>query len=197
MNPIKGILVAFVLLSGAIFAPIPSFAQSTDDTDLFSYIYEILRQLFSSGDIEIITDGSSIQDFNKATIILTSSTTTTGPGDGDTGDDDDDGDGRGDDDDDGDGRGDDDDDGEDIDDFNKATIILTSSTTTTGPTKVVLCHIPPGNPSNAHTISVGGHAKDAHLAHGDELGECLPSISEGDNSINSQSLTDDKGKSDN
>ena len=33
--------------------------------------------------------------------------------------------------------------------------------------KVVLCHIPPGNPENAHTIEVGESAVDAHLEHGD------------------------------
>jgi hypothetical protein len=37
---------------------------------------------------------------------------------------------------------------------------------------VTLCHIPPGNPSNAHTITVGAAAADAHLAHGDYLGPC-------------------------
>jgi len=38
--------------------------------------------------------------------------------------------------------------------------------------KIAICHIPPGNPDNAHTISVSGNAKNAHLAHGDTLGEC-------------------------
>ena len=38
--------------------------------------------------------------------------------------------------------------------------------------KVTLCHIPPGNPSNAHTITVGAPAVPAHLAHGDTLGPC-------------------------
>lgn len=38
--------------------------------------------------------------------------------------------------------------------------------------KVILCHIPPGNPASANTISVGGPAVKAHLAHGDTLGEC-------------------------
>ena len=37
---------------------------------------------------------------------------------------------------------------------------------------VILCHIPPGNPGNAHTISVGFSAVPAHLAHGDYLGPC-------------------------
>jgi|SRR5918997_2669869 hypothetical protein len=38
--------------------------------------------------------------------------------------------------------------------------------------KVTICHIPPGNPDNAHTIRVSENAVDAHLAHGDELGKC-------------------------
>lgn len=38
--------------------------------------------------------------------------------------------------------------------------------------KVVICHIPPGNPGNAHTISVSPNAVPAHLAHGDTLGPC-------------------------
>ncbi|MBW8050346.1 MAG: T9SS type A sorting domain-containing protein [Cytophagales bacterium] len=38
--------------------------------------------------------------------------------------------------------------------------------------KVAICHIPPGNPANAHTIFVSSNAIDAHLAHGDNLGMC-------------------------
>ena len=38
--------------------------------------------------------------------------------------------------------------------------------------KVVICHIPPGQPENAHTISVSPNAVPAHLAHGDSLGPC-------------------------
>lgn len=38
--------------------------------------------------------------------------------------------------------------------------------------KTYVCHIPPGNPANAHTIHVGNPAVDAHLAHGDSLGKC-------------------------
>ena len=38
--------------------------------------------------------------------------------------------------------------------------------------KVEICHIPPGNPANAHTIQVSGNAIKAHLKHGDYLGPC-------------------------
>lgn len=38
--------------------------------------------------------------------------------------------------------------------------------------KVLLCHIPPGNPDNAHEICVKDRAVDAHLAHGDFYGPC-------------------------
>src|SRR5688572_26716129 len=38
--------------------------------------------------------------------------------------------------------------------------------------KVTICHIPPGNPNNPQTITVGAPAVQAHLAHGDYLGEC-------------------------
>lgn len=41
-----------------------------------------------------------------------------------------------------------------------------------GKEKEAVCHIPPGNPDNAHTISVSANAVDAHLGHGDYLGEC-------------------------
>ena len=47
-------------------------------------------------------------------------------------------------------------------------IILT--VTSTG--KQVICHIPPGNPSNAQTITVSVAAVNAHLNHGDTLGAC-------------------------
>jgi hypothetical protein len=37
---------------------------------------------------------------------------------------------------------------------------------------VTICHIPPGNPDAAHTITVGAPAVWAHLGHGDILGPC-------------------------
>jgi hypothetical protein len=38
--------------------------------------------------------------------------------------------------------------------------------------KAVICHYPPGNPGNRHTIEVGQPAVPAHMAHGDTLGTC-------------------------
>lgn len=36
-----------------------------------------------------------------------------------------------------------------------------------------VCHRPPGNPDNAHTIEVGSEsAVEAHLGHGDTMGQC-------------------------
>jgi hypothetical protein len=40
------------------------------------------------------------------------------------------------------------------------------------PGKITICHIPPGNPANAHEITVSVRALRAHLAHGDNVGEC-------------------------
>ena len=38
--------------------------------------------------------------------------------------------------------------------------------------KVEVCHIPPGNPDNAHTITISENALRAHLDHGDHVGAC-------------------------
>ena len=38
--------------------------------------------------------------------------------------------------------------------------------------KVDVCHIPPGNPANAHTINISENAVETHLDHGDSLGPC-------------------------
>lgn len=43
---------------------------------------------------------------------------------------------------------------------------------------VLICHIPPGNPAQAHTIEVGANALAAHLAHGDTEGECVTQAEE-------------------
>lgn len=41
-----------------------------------------------------------------------------------------------------------------------------------GTNKVKVCHVPPGNPTNWHTITIGENALPAHLAHGDLAGTC-------------------------
>ncbi len=37
---------------------------------------------------------------------------------------------------------------------------------------VIICHRPPGNPANGHTISIGAPAVKAHLAKGSTVGPC-------------------------
>src|SRR4051794_8601818 len=37
---------------------------------------------------------------------------------------------------------------------------------------VDVCHFPPDNPSNFHTITVPSNAVPAHVAHGDVVGTC-------------------------
>ena len=45
----------------------------------------------------------------------------------------------------------------------------------TNPKKVLICHIPPGNPANAHDICVSTHAVEPHQTHhGDTVGACNP-----------------------
>lgn len=53
------------------------------------------------------------------------------------------------------------------------------------PSQVTLCHVPPGNPANEHNITVGAPAVEAHLAHGDYLGECNRAGSADDDSSSS------------
>lgn len=38
--------------------------------------------------------------------------------------------------------------------------------------KVTVCHIPRGNPGNSHPIEISVNALQAHLAHGDFIGDC-------------------------
>jgi len=46
--------------------------------------------------------------------------------------------------------------------------------------KVEICHLPPGNPENVQNIEIGISALEAHLAHGDLLGECIGEHAEAD-----------------
>ena len=65
----------------------------------------------------------------------------------------------------------------------KADLTLTSDefNNAVGDGKVTVCHIPPDNPRNAHTISIGKSALKAHLGHGDYEGECKESVKKGKN----------------
>jgi len=38
--------------------------------------------------------------------------------------------------------------------------------------KIEVCHMPPGNPDNAHTLHISVNAISAHLAHGDYIDDC-------------------------
>jgi hypothetical protein len=52
-------------------------------------------------------------------------------------------------------------------------LTIVPSPAQSGQEKVTICHIPPGNPDNAHTIVVAAAAVPAHLElHGDSVGEC-------------------------
>jgi len=66
---------------------------------------------------------------------------------------------------------------EEIKEFRDGTVVSSSSTSGSSVTeKVTICHIPPGNPGNAHTITVGSPAVRAHEAHGDFVGGSCESM---------------------
>ncbi len=63
--------------------------------------------------------------------------------------------------------------------------------------KVIICHIPPGNPGKAHTIQISRSALKAHLAHGDTLGACrLPPASQTKKTDNVQGGKDNRSLKD-
>lgn len=51
--------------------------------------------------------------------------------------------------------------------------------------KIVICHVPGGNPNNGQTITIGSPALKAHLKHGDVLGECNNNATNQTNQTNS------------
>jgi len=66
-----------------------------------------------------------------------------------------------------------------------------------GERKVIICHVPPGNPDNSHTIRVGVPAVVTHLAHGDSIGACPENHSNEDNEkSNDNSGKENKDKDD-
>ena len=60
--------------------------------------------------------------------------------------------------------------------------------------KVKVCHIPPGNPGNAHTIKISKSALAAHLAHGDTQGACLNDDKDGDDHEDENDDDEDDGE---
>ena len=50
-----------------------------------------------------------------------------------------------------------------------ATALVATSTSAGQDCKVTVCHVPGGDASKVHAISVGVDALDAHLAHGDTI----------------------------
>ncbi len=63
--------------------------------------------------------------------------------------------------------------------------------------KVKICHIPPGNEENAHTIEISESALASHLDHGDTLGACPDDDDEEEepaNLIIIRAITDDNNK---
>jgi hypothetical protein len=51
-------------------------------------------------------------------------------------------------------------------------LLLVFSQAWAGTEKVEVCHIPPDDPGNFHTITISEAALKAHLAHGDFTGSC-------------------------
>jgi hypothetical protein len=53
------------------------------------------------------------------------------------------------------------------------TVAFAPAPAQSGTEKVTICHIPPGNPENRHTITISISAWPAHESlHGDTMGEC-------------------------
>lgn len=56
-----------------------------------------------------------------------------------------------------------------------AVLAVCAAMTVQAANKVQVCHLPPGNPDNFHTITVSENALSNHLAHGDLAGNCSAS----------------------
>jgi hypothetical protein len=60
---------------------------------------------------------------------------------------------------------------------------MTNAPTLNAEDKCTICHVPPGNPANAHTLVVGCSAVDAHMRNhpGDCLGPCPCQVTQSQN----------------
>jgi len=73
-----------------------------------------------------------------------------------------------------------------------------STTKKSTPGKIKLCHTPPGNPSNKHTISVSLSAVQAHMTqHVDIIGPCPSEESDDNDNSNSNSNSNSNGNGNN
>jgi len=54
--------------------------------------------------------------------------------------------------------------------------------------KVVICHVPSGDPDNAHTITIARAAVQSHLNHGDTLGPCEGVDQQDDDATSTQDI---------
>jgi hypothetical protein len=52
-------------------------------------------------------------------------------------------------------------------------VLVVGAATAAQAAKIEICHFPPGNPGNWHTITINDTALPAHQAHGDLVGSCL------------------------
>jgi hypothetical protein len=72
-------------------------------------------------------------------------------------------------------------------------LTVTTADARGGQSKVCICHHPPGNPDNAHTICIAAPAVPAHLRHGDTMGECPVRCDSGDDCGANQFCKRDEG----
>ena len=57
--------------------------------------------------------------------------------------------------------------------LNESVGAVTSAINDASQDSETLCHIPPGNPDTARTMTVNKNEVPTHLAHGDHLGPCV------------------------
>ena len=75
--------------------------------------------------------------------------------------------------------------------------ILSNGSTRYNPNKITVCHVPPGNPNNAHTISISSSAWKAHEKHGDYRGKCRDSDDRDDDKDEEEDEDEDEDEEEN